>query len=175
VVVDRIEVTAVGTTMAIFGLWAHLALADVTASEPYVAPVAALLLVAGIYAERIQEETSSWLAHAPSVVLLGGAALMERLDGGASWHALIAGGVGVAAVTAGGAHRLAGPLLVGTTLVVAVTVHETLGVTAGLPTWVWLAAGGTALLGSGVAMERRGVGPVETGRRLLDVIDERFT
>jgi hypothetical protein len=31
-----------------------------------------------------------------------------------------------------------------------------------------------ALLAAGVAMERRGVGPVETGRRLVDVIGERF-
>ena len=60
------------------------------------------------------------------------------------------------------------------TFVVAITVHETLDTTAQLPVGVWLATGGVMLLSAGVAMERRGVGPFETGRRLVDVIRERF-
>ncbi|HEV7758425.1 MAG TPA: hypothetical protein VGO78_05535, partial [Acidimicrobiales bacterium] len=172
-VVNRSEPTTIGLGLATIGLWWHLQLAGVTAPEPYVLPVAVLLLVAGIHAQR-EHGVSSWLAHAPPVALLGATALQERLAGGAAWHALVAGLVGGAAVAAGGARRLAGPLLVGTLLVVATTVHETLGVTAALDTWVWLALGGLTLLAAGVAMERRGVGPVEAGRRLLDVIDERF-
>jgi hypothetical protein len=70
---------------------------------------------------------------------------------------------------------LAGPLLVGTGLVVAVTVHETLGVTAELPTWVWLAGAGALLLAAGIAMERRATGPVETGKRLVDLVREQFS
>jgi hypothetical protein len=167
------EVTTIGLVVATIGFWTHLQLAEVTVSEPYVAPVALLLLVAGIQAQRAHG-VSSWLAHAPSVVLLGGAALLERLDGGSAWHALVAGAVGAVAVAAGGARRLAGPLLVGTLLVVATTIHETLGVTSAVGTPVWLAAGGLALLAAGVTMERRGVGPVEAGRRLIDVVNERF-
>lgn len=45
--------------------------------------------------------------------------------------------------------------------------------TAGVPTWAWLAAGGTLLVGAGLAMERHELGPVETGRRLVDVVQER--
>ena len=78
------------------------------------------------------------------------------------------------AVAAGGARRLAGPLLVGTLLVVATTIHETLGVTSAVSTPIWLAIGGLTLLAAGVAMERRGVGPIEAGRRLIDVVNERF-
>ena len=52
--------------------------------------------------------------------------------------------------------------------------YETLAITAALPTWTWLAAGGTALLAAGVAMERKDVGPLETGKRLVDVVDEKF-
>ena len=37
-----------------------------------------------------------------------------------------------------------------------------------------LAIGGLTLLAAGVAMERRGVGPIEAGRRLIDVVNERF-
>jgi hypothetical protein len=40
---------------------------------------------------------------------------------------------------------------------------------------VWLAAGGASLLAAAVAMERHGVGPVESGRRLVDVVNERFS
>jgi hypothetical protein len=37
-----------------------------------------------------------------------------------------------------------------------------------------LAAGGTLLVGAGLAMERHELGPVETGRRLVDVVQERY-
>ena len=194
--VGRTELIAVGLAVATVGLWGHLALAEVEISEPYLAPVAVLLLAAGFHARRRAAagapsplppvygvtgggfaqsgEVSSWVAYAPAVGLLGGAALLERLSGGPAWHALLAGSVGLLAVVAGGAWRLAGPLLLGTTLVVAVTVHETLDVTAGVPTWAWLAVGGAVLLAAGVAMEQRGTGPYETGRRLVDLVRERF-
>jgi hypothetical protein len=55
-----------------------------------------------------------------------------------------------------------------------VTVHESLGALAGVPTWAWLSAGGSVLLGIGVALERSDTSPVEAGRRLVDVVGERF-
>ncbi|MFP5254658.1 MAG: SCO7613 C-terminal domain-containing membrane protein [Acidimicrobiia bacterium] len=154
------------------GLWLRLAEADVTAPEPFLLPVCALLLVAGARARRTG--AGSWVAYGPAVGLLGGAALLERMAGGPGWHALVAGAVGVAAVGAGGRWRLAAPLFLGTGLLVVLVGFETLAVTAGLPTWVWLALGGSVLLGAGVAMERHDLGPVETGRRLVDVVTERF-
>jgi hypothetical protein len=63
---------------------------------------------------------------------------------------------------------------VGTGLLVAVTVHESLGALAGVPTWAWLSAGGALLLGVGVGLERHDTSPVEAGRRLVDVVAERF-
>jgi hypothetical protein len=39
---------------------------------------------------------------------------------------------------------------------------------------VWLAAGGTLLLGLGVQLERTDASPVEAGRRVVDVMSERF-
>jgi hypothetical protein len=119
---------------------------------------------------------SSWVAYAPAIVLLGGAALVERIAGGGGVHALVAGAVGMAAVAVGGGRRLAGPLVTGTAVLVAVTVHESLGTLATVPTWGWLAAGGSVLLATGVALERRGgAGPFEAGRRLVDVVGERFS
>src|SRR4029434_8770555 len=45
--VGRTELIAVGLAVATIGLWGHLALAEVEISEPYLAPVAVLLLAAG--------------------------------------------------------------------------------------------------------------------------------
>jgi hypothetical protein len=43
-----------------------------------------------------------------------------------------------------------------------------------VPTWLWLAAGGGALIASAVAMERNDVSPVEAGRRVVDVLSANF-
>lgn len=167
-----------GGALVVLGISAHLAQSDVGALEPYAAPVAAHLVVAGWHVRRrhlgTSAEISSWLAYGPSVALLGGSAFAERLAGGAGWHALLAGAVGVAAVAIGGWRRLAGPLMLGTGLVSAVTVVESLPAMAGVPTWGWLATGGAFLVLVGLALERSETSPVVAGRRLVDVIGERF-
>ena len=155
------------------GWWLRLADAGVDVSEPYLVPVTAVLLLAALRARA--EGTSSWIAYGPAIALLGGSALSERVAGGAGWHSLVAGSVAIVAVVAGGQRRLAAPLVLGTALLVALVGYETLAVTAALPTWVWLALGGTALVGAGVAMERHEIGPIETGRRLVDVVNERYS
>ena len=169
----------VGAAAATTGLFGHLALAGVDASEPYVVPVAAQLLAWGWQARHPSPNAhpglSSWLTYAPPVVLLGGAALAERMVGGPGWHALVAGAVGVLAVAAGGWGRTAGPLVTGTAILVTLTVHESLGTLAGVPTWAWLAAGGTVLLATGIALERTDTSPIEAGRRVVDVLSENFT
>jgi hypothetical protein len=164
-----------GGALAVVGLVAHLTIDGVTATEAFVAPVALQLLTAGWQLRRRAEAPSSWVAYGPAVALLGGAALAERLSGGPAWHSLVAGAVGVAAVAAGGWRRLAGPLFLGTGLVAVVTVLESFATLTGVPTWAWLAAGGTTLLATGVALERSATSPMEAGRRLVDVVEERFS
>ncbi|MEA2931991.1 MAG: hypothetical protein QOI56_776, partial [Actinomycetota bacterium] len=78
-------------------------------------------------------------------------------------------------VAAGGWSRTAGPLVAGTAILVTLTVHESLATLAGVPTWAWLATGGTVLLVAGIALERTDTSPVEAGRRIIDVIAENFT
>jgi len=160
--------------VAALGFEAHLVLAEVGVSEPYLLPVAALLLAAGVVGRRHDPSISSWIAYGVPVGLVGGAAVMERVAGGSIGHALLAGLIGVGAVAVGGWRRLAAPLFLGTALLVAVAGYESLAVTAGIPTWVWLAAGGVALLTIGVVLERHETGPIEGGRRLVEVIGERF-
>jgi hypothetical protein len=174
---DDVRWTAAGWGTTTLGLWGQLALNEVSWTEPYVAPAAGILWALGYHARRRGvAQVSSWLAYAPAVAVLGGAALVERLvDGSSGWHGVLAGAVGVAAVAVGGLWRQAGSLVSGTILVLAVTAHETLDATAQVPTWAWLAAGGATLLGLGIFLERRGTGPLETGRRLVDLVGERFT
>jgi hypothetical protein len=165
----------VGGVVATIGIAIHLTAQGVTATEPFLVPVVLQLLVLGTQLRRRHDDVpSSWISYAPPIALLGGAALAERIDGGPPWHALVAGAVGVAAVAAGGWKRLAAPLFLGTALVGAVTVLETLHTLAGVPTWAWLATGGTTLLLVGVALERSATSPSEAGRRLVDVVAERF-
>ena len=114
------------------------------------------------------------MAYGPAIILLGGSALYERLAGGGGVHALVAGAVAVLAVIVGGSQRLAAPLLLGTALLVGLTAHESLSVTRQVPTWGWLALGGSMLVAAGIAMERRDTNPMETGRRLVDVVGTRF-
>ena len=167
-----------GATLAILGTWIHLDLAGVNATDAYLAPIAGALAIAGFLARRRPprdaRELSSWVAYGPPIAMLGAAALAERLAGGAGAHAIVAGTLGTVAVAVGGWRRLAGPLLLGTTLLAAVVLSETLAYTATMPTWGWLALAGSALLAAGIAMERSEVGPLETGRRVLDVVHDRF-
>ncbi|HEX7276633.1 MAG TPA: hypothetical protein VF244_04600, partial [Acidimicrobiales bacterium] len=67
------------------------------------------------------------------------------------------------------------PLVTGTAILVTVTIHESFATLAGVPTWAWLTAGGTVLLGAGIALERTDTSPVEAGRRIVDVLAENFT
>jgi hypothetical protein len=171
---DQLDLGLVGGLLATGGIWLHLVDHHVQASEAYLAPVALVMVVAGAQARR-RVELSSWVAYGPGIALLGVSALAERMAGGGSVHALVAGGVGLTAVMVGGQRRLAAPLFLGTGLLVAVAAHETLAVTAGVPTWGWLAIGGVTLIGAGIAMERAERTPLETGRRVVDVVSERFS
>jgi hypothetical protein len=165
-----------GGALAVAGIGLHLAVDGVTAIEAYVAPVALQLAVLGWQQRRAAVDgLSSWVAYGPSMGILAVPAVVERLDGGPAWHALVAGGVGVLGVAAGGWKRLAGPLFLGTGLVVGVTFLESLHTLAGVPTWGWLAVGGTTLLATGVLLERTDTSPVDAGRRLVDEVSDRFS
>jgi hypothetical protein len=166
-------VANLGGGVMVLGTWWLFSLAEVTATDLWVAPVALQLWVAGAVVRRARG-ASSWIVDVPPLLLVAVPALAERLAGGPGWHTLLAGGVAVVAVAAGGARRLGGPLLVGSVLVVAVVLVETLAIVASVPTWAWLALGGGLLLGAAVLIERTGSSPVASAKRLVEVIDERF-
>lgn len=166
-----------GGALVVLATALHLSLDEITVVEAYLAPVALQLAVLGWQIRRdaaAGEAPSSWVAYGPSMGLVIVPAVVERLDGGPAGHALIAGAVAVVGVALGGWQRLAAPLFLGTATLVTITVLESLHTLAGVPTWGWLAVGGTVLLATGVALERTATSPVEAGRRLVDEVSSKF-
>jgi hypothetical protein len=166
-----------GVWGATVGVWVELAAGRVQASEWYVIPVAAYLLVVGVVlrARRAADHRpGSWVAYGPAVAMLAGSGVVERLHGGSPVHALFAGTVALVAVVAGGARRLAAPLVIGTAALGAITLHETISTAANVPLSAWLAVGGAALLGAAVAIERSDTSPIDAGRRVVDVLADCF-
>jgi hypothetical protein len=166
----------VGAGFATLGVWVELTTNGVQASEWYVIPVAAYLLAVGtrLRAGRAEVGPGSWVAYGPAVALLGASGVIERVHGGGAAHALFAGTVALVAIVVGGSRRLAAPLVIGTAVIAAVTVHETISTAAGIPLSAWLATGGAMLLGAAVAIERTDTSPVEAGRRVVDVLVDHF-
>jgi hypothetical protein len=154
-----------GAAIATLGSWSLLSELDSTALDLWLLPVAVQLWLAGAAARR-HGEVSSWLAYAPTILLVGVPAVLERLNGGPGWHGVLAGTLGVVAVVVGGRYALRGPLVVGAGLVIAVVVVETLTVVVSLPTWAWLTVGGLTLLVAAASIERLGQSPAEAARRV---------
>lgn len=151
----------------------QLDIAGVQLVEAYLVPVALYLAVAGEHLRR-GAPTSSWITAAPAPLLLGGAAVLERVDGGAAVHALIAAVVGAAAVAVGGSRRQAGPLFTGTAVLALLGINESWAALAGVPAWGWIGFVGVSLLGVAVLIERTETSPVAVSRRLVAVISEQF-
>ncbi|MFP4148667.1 MAG: SCO7613 C-terminal domain-containing membrane protein, partial [Nitriliruptoraceae bacterium] len=168
----RLALAHVGAAVATLGSWSLLAELDVTALDLWLLPVAAQVLLAGRGASR-SGPTSSWVAEAPAVAMVGLPAVLERLTGGPGWHGLLAGGVAIVAVIAGGRRGRRGPLVVGAVVLVAIVGVETLTVVATLPTWAWLAAGGVVLLVAGASIERLGQTPRQAAGRLAAGLRDR--
>jgi len=176
--VGQPDASLLGCTAIMVGCWLLLGSANIHDTDAYVAPLAALLVVAGFNARRANSQVGSWVAYGPAIALMGGFALVEHISDGRGWsHGLTVLAIGVIAVLIGGTRRLAAPMLLGTVLLIALIGFEcvTSSTASSAPRWVWPALGGSLLIAVGIAMERHDTGPVETGRRLVDVVHERFS
>lgn len=167
-------VIGLGAVTFISGTWLQLADWQVDWLEAYLALPALVVLWAG-REYRSTSGASTWICYAPTIAIFGGLALADRFTGGSAWHAVIAGAVGVVAVIAGGANRLVGPLVTGTTLLALAVGYESLGPASLVPTWMWLALGGSVLLTAAVLMERSETTPLEHGQRVVQVLATRYS
>lgn len=177
-----------GGLTIIYGLWFTMANHNVGWIEAYVTPLAVQLLVGGYLARRhaatldaeqiskLTYSTNSWVVYGPALLLL----LMPSIwiaiaeASSASAHLLFAGVVAVIAVAAGGTQRLAAPLILGTGALVVILGDLTAAPARQVPAWLWLAAGGCALVATAIGMERTETTPLAAGRRLIDIVHDQF-
>ncbi|MFI6761540.1 PspA/IM30 family protein [Micromonospora sp. NPDC050417] len=140
----------------LLAVWVLLASAQVAVLEAYTLPTALCALVVGALALHVQPALSSWVTHGPGLA----AALLPSLasvlvDGDQPWRRLLLG-VGALAVVLAGAHwRRQAPVLLGGATLAVVALHEVVGAWDQLPRWIFLAAGGLALIGLAITYERR--------------------
>jgi len=120
------------------------------------------LLAVGLLRRRAVPATSSWVAYGPGLTvtaLPSLAALTGSPAGEGALRALLLGAAAVATVLLGARGRLQAPLAVGAAVLGVLAMHELgpalVGVTAELPRWLPLAAGGALLLAVGSTYERR--------------------
>lgn len=156
-VADRVihqvkESEFIGIGLATIGSWILAADAGVTAPEAYIALPCLVLAYFGF--TIVRRGGSSWLGLAPAFGLFTLVGIMERLDGGGGWHAVAAGTVAILAMVIGVDRRWAGPSFVGAVSLIAVVGVETAAYVPAVPLWIWLAMGGSFLVGAGVYLER---------------------
>ncbi|MFC3501106.1 SCO7613 C-terminal domain-containing membrane protein [Micromonospora krabiensis] len=141
----------------LLGVWLLLADGGVVLLEAYTLPAAALALAAGLVALRTRPGLTSWLALGPGL----GAALLPSLASVLAapdpqpWRRLLVGVAALAAVWGGATRRWQAPVLLGGATLTLLALHELARGWDLLPRWIFLAAGGLALIGLAATYERR--------------------
>ncbi len=132
-----------------------------------------LSLSVGGIALRHAMRVSSWLAYGPGLAIACAWLIDAQLDGDGLWATIAALAIGISSVAIGGLRQLAGPLVIGSALTAA-TVIASAGIRlAAAPTWVWIAGGGSVLLGL-AALTERSERPLLLGNDDHDSHVERF-
>lgn len=168
VVRRRAVVGHLGGVVTTGGVWLLFGIHDVTAVDVWLLPVAAQLAVLG-RGGRISPAPSSWITDVPPLLLVAVPAIGERLADGPGWHSVLAGGLALAAIIAGGSTGRGGPLVAGIATLVAVVGVETVAFAALVPTWAWFALAGAVLIGAAILIERHGMSASGAVGRLRDL------
>ncbi|WP_422734749.1 SCO7613 C-terminal domain-containing membrane protein [Micromonospora sp. WMMD558] len=148
---------AVAGGSELLGTWLLLAAGDVAVLEAYTLPAAALALVAGAVALRTRPGLTSWLAIGPGLAagLLPTLASVLVASDPQPLRRLLLGLAALAAVLAGAIRRWQAPVVLGALTLTPLALHELARTWDLLPRWIFLAAGGLALIGLAATYERR--------------------
>jgi hypothetical protein len=145
---------ALGSQLA--ALWLLLAAEQVALVEAYTLPAAAVGLAAGALAVRARPALSSWLAYGPGLAAALLPSLASVLVAGVQpGRRLLLGAGALLVVLLGARWRRQAPVVLGGLVLAVVALHELVSGWDRVPRWLFLAAGGFALIGLAVTYERR--------------------
>jgi hypothetical protein len=125
----------------------------VTGEDLAVAVTTSVLFGVGVLAGR-RRPLTSWVTAGPGSALAAAWLLDAQFTRDVAWSVPLALAGGVVAIGAGGWRRMAAPLILGTVTVAATVIASAGPRLAELGSWVWLTAGGIALIGLAVVIER---------------------
>jgi hypothetical protein len=144
----------------VVAVWMLMSLGNVAAPEAYTVPFALFALFVGVLELRRHPEMRSWLAYGPALVagFLPSLALVLISGDTMPLRRVLLIVAGVLTVAIGSLRRQQAPVVVGTIVTAAATLHELLRLGAMLPWWVLLAlftATGVLLVALGASYEKR--------------------
>ena len=154
-VADRRRLAPVAGALLALAWWLRLVASDVETVEAYTLPVAAPLLLAGLWVMLRRPGTPSLVALLPGLLLATAPSLPLALAEPASGRGLLLGLAALALVGAGARLSWVAPFAVGVAVTVLLSLRHLTPVADALPRWVLLATAGLLLLTAGTTWERR--------------------
>ncbi|MGC4817433.1 SCO7613 C-terminal domain-containing membrane protein [Micromonospora sp. DT63] len=153
----RWRFAAIAAGSELIGAWVLLAAGGVSVVEAYTLPAAGLALGAGLLALRTRPGLTSWPALGPGLVAALLPSLVSVLAGPdpQPWRRLLLGAAALVVVLAGASRRWQAPVLLGGAVLAVLALHEIARGWDLLPRWIYLGAGGLALIGLAASYERR--------------------
>jgi hypothetical protein len=154
-VTDRRRLAPVAGALLAVAWWLRLVASDVETVEAYTLPVAAPLLLTGLWVMLRRPGTPSPVALLPGLLLATAPSLPLALAEPASTRGLLLGLAALALVGAGARLSWVAPFGVGVAVTVLLSLRHLAPVADALPRWVLLATAGLLLLTAGTTWERR--------------------
>ncbi|MFD5100642.1 SCO7613 C-terminal domain-containing membrane protein [Streptomyces albidochromogenes] len=167
---DRRPVGYAAAVLLVLATWVRLGASDVATPEAYTLPVTVPALVIGVLRRRRDPRASSWTAYGPGLAATLLPSLIAAWGDGHWLRPLLLGAAALAVTLTGARHRLQALLVLGSTVLALVALHElapyVVQVVGALPRWLPPALAGLLLLAVGATYEQR----LRDARRLRDTL-----